>query len=1190
MGVDHDPAAPAAKQKVIGNYEIVATLGHGGMGEVFHARDLRLGRSVALKFLPQAIAPDRTAIDRFFLEARAASALNHPNIVTIYDIDDADGVPFIAMELIQGRTIRSVASESLPLERLAGIGVQVAEALAVAHKAGIVHRDIKPENIMVRDDGYVKILDFGLARVLPLGNGETAVETQFTNPGTFLGTIRYMSPEQARSEQLGAATDVFSLGLVLYELFTGEHPFHAESHLATLHAILSQRPIPLSHHRTGIPVALETIVLRMLEKDPRLRPTAADVHATLSELAAKSSPSPSLDTVIMSPRRFVGREKQIAELRAAFDSAAGGLGLMVCLAGEPGLGKTTLIEDFFSDLPARGLACNIARGRCSERLAGSEAYLPILEALESLFHSGSAGSAARIMKLIAPTWYVQIAPVTGDDSSRERTIADTKTASQERMKRELVAFLQEISRFEPLVLFFDDLHWADSSTVDLLSYLGPRLASTRLLVIGAYRTSELLAANHPFVQVKLEMQSHGLCREIPLGFLTREDVDAYLALEFPENQFPADLAAMIHAKTEGNALFIADMVRYLRARGVIAHQQGSWRLVESLPNIQSDLPESVRSMIQRKIDRLSEVDRRLLIAASVQGQEFDSTVVAKVLGVDAAEVEERLETLDRVHAFVRVIGERELPDSTLTLRCAFVHSLYQNTLYSALTATRRVSLSGAVARTLLDCYGSQSTEIAAHLALLFEAARDFSRACEYFIAAGRNATAVCANREAIGLLERAIANAGKVREPSRHAYIYDAASQLGNIYDTLTCQNESVDAFHLAAKAAAEMNDPAAQVQAMCGAANAFFLSKRMEECRQEHCRAHEIAHRHNLSGLIAAVDAVHSLERLSEGDFEASLQASDRALAVLRQKGLSAATLAGMNFRAGLHSWRLEYSEANRILDWTMQSARDLGVRGRILQNLFFRTLSFGHQGRIGEAIETLHEAKRIAEINGERFVLARIPNTLGWLHRELFDLEGALAFDLEGVRLSQQIDDNEAEINSRINAGQIHLLMGEHDRAFEQLQHAQSLLDRFNWFTWVFRIRLEAEFASYWLVRGDLPKADAHVSKSLDISTRALCRKHMAWGFKIKAHIAALDDRFDDARRGYEDALSVLSGHRCPPVEWQIRQAYGEFLSRCAGESAAGDYQIRQARAVVNSVAGSVPDERLRQALLASRPVRDL
>ena len=385
------------------------------------------------------------------------------------------------------------------------------------------------------------------------------------------------------------------------------------------------------------------------------------------------------------------------------------------------------------------------------------------------------------------------------------------------------------------------------------------------------------------------------------------------------------------------------------------------------------------------------------------------------------------------------------------------------------------------------------------------------------------------------------------------------------------------------------MNDREATVRAMCQTSNALFLARRMEDCRLEYNRAYDLVHQHNLTDLCATVDTVHAVERLAAGDFESALASYDRAVAVLRHAGLSAACLPGMTFRGGLHMWRLEYCEGEQILDWTMQTARDLGMRGRILSNLFFRTISFGHQGRIGEALQTMREARGIAELNGERFVLARIPNTFGWLHRELFDLERSLQFDLDGAQLSQQVGDNEAEISSRINAGQIYLLMGEPGRAFEQLQQAELLLDRFNWFTWVFRIRLEAEFGSYWLSRGDLRKAEGHVSNSLDIATRALCRKHMAWGLKLKADIATLDDRVHDARDNYVAALGVLTHHPCPPIEWQIRKSYAEFCRRTQ-ESGLGDDQIRHARALVNSLADSVADNSLRQLLLTSRPVREL
>jgi predicted ATPase len=247
-----------------------------------------------------------------------------------------------------------------------------------------------------------------------------------------------------------------------------------------------------------------------------------------------------------------------------------------------------------------------------------------------------------------------------------------------------------------------------------------------------------------------------VCREIKLEFLSHSEIEKYLALEFPEHRFPAELPALIHSKTEGNPLFMADLVRYLRDRGVIAEQNGRWVLALSLPTIERDLPESVRGMIERKIAQLSEEDRRLLVAASVQGYEFDSAIVAKALGLDPADVEERLETLERVYALVRFVSEREFPGRVLTLRYRFVHVLYQNALYASLRPTRRSQLSATVAEALLGCYGNQSATVAAELAFLFETARDWSRAADYYLAAADNASEVFALPEAGVLAERGL--------------------------------------------------------------------------------------------------------------------------------------------------------------------------------------------------------------------------------------------------------------------------------------------------------------------------------------------------------------------------------------------------------------------------------------------------
>src|SRR5262249_54482297 len=235
----------------LGVYEIVAPLGAGGMGEVWRARDSRLGREVAIKILPADVASDPGRLKRFEKEARSASALNHPNIVTIYDIGATDSVSWIAMERVDGKTLRELLfGGALPIKKLLPIAAQIADGLAKAHEAGIVHRDLKPENVMVTKDGLVKILDFGLAKLSTPGSGsdegsQLPTETG-TSPGVILGTVGYMSPEQAGAQPVDFRSDQFSFGSILYELATGKRAFQKGTAVDTLSAILHEEPKSLA--------------------------------------------------------------------------------------------------------------------------------------------------------------------------------------------------------------------------------------------------------------------------------------------------------------------------------------------------------------------------------------------------------------------------------------------------------------------------------------------------------------------------------------------------------------------------------------------------------------------------------------------------------------------------------------------------------------------------------------------------------------------------------------------------------------------------------------------------------------------------------------------------------------------------------------------------------------------------------
>jgi tRNA A-37 threonylcarbamoyl transferase component Bud32/tetratricopeptide (TPR) repeat protein len=749
----------------LGHYRLDAAIGRGGMGEVYRAFDTRLNRKVAIKLMRESSGERQRSVLRFLREARAASALNHPNIVTIHDVGETpSGAHFIVQELVEGRTLRSLLDEPMPLPQAIEIGRQVARALAAAHAAGIVHRDVKPENVMVRADGYVKVLDFGLARVVdPAGGSQSTQTNEDTAPDTLLGTTAYMSPEAARAASAGPPGDVFALGIVLYEMAAGRRPFVAATSIGVLAAIVSEHPVPLARLDPSIPYGFDDLVLRMLAKEPVRRPTAGEAVDRLTELLSGNPAAAPAARSTAAPRKTVGRETERNALRRAYAQAQRGASLIVGVTGEAGLGKSTLTEDFLGELAAGPDRPIVARGRCSERLAGSEAYLPVLEALDHLLRRTSSVSVDQLMRTVAPTWYTQVASSSGHPSFAEMR-KDAPAVSQERMKRELSALLEELSRVRPLVVFLDDLHWADVSTVDVLNYLAGRLASMRLLVLLTYRPSEMALAQNRFAGISSDLRARGLFEEIPLDVLAPGDVERYLALEFPGHRFPPAFAAFIHAKTDGTPLFMADLVRYLHDSGCIAEDQGAWRLTRSVETLPRDLPESVRSMIGRKIEQLDESDRRILVGASVQGYEFDSATISEALEVDPADVEERLEVLERVNVFVKRIAEEEFPDRTLTVKYQFAHVLYQNLLYGSLQPTRRASLSGRVARALVSRYGQHTGDVAGRLAVLFEAARDFAASAQHFYTAAQRAVALFAFREAVSLSERGLSALGGLQE------------------------------------------------------------------------------------------------------------------------------------------------------------------------------------------------------------------------------------------------------------------------------------------------------------------------------------------------------------------------------------------------------------------------------------------
>src|SRR3989454_7026576 len=661
------------------HYRIVGKIGEGGMGHVYQAEDTKLGRLVALKFLPPETIRDEKAKRRLTQEARAASALSHPNIVTIYSIDEQEGLDFIVMEYVPGETLKEALMRgAISFSQVLEIGEQVANALAAAHSLKIIHRDIKPANMLLTAGGQAKVLDFGLAKVIrPLPeeiDKEAPTMADLTGAGTILGTISYMSPEQTRGEVLDARSDIFSLGCVLYEAATGKLPFSGPSMLSVMHEIAAvEHPAP-STVNPDLPRDFDQIIGQALAKDRELRySSATDFKEALRNLRGASQQifsgfASAPETAGSDSTSFVGREPELKKLNDFLRQTFEGSGKIVFITGEPGIGKTSLTDEFVRNSRRAYPGLLFSRGRCVEQYGTGEAYLPFLEAAGGLLSGVARNQVANVFRTHAPTWCLQLPAAFVSTGAFEKLQQETIGATKERMLREMGDALGALAAQAPVVLLLEDLHWADPSSVDLLRHLCQRIPSQRVLIVGTFRPEDLERTNHPLKNYKAEMQAHKLCEEIALGSLSQEHIARYLKAHFAPNDFPLGLSALIQQKTEGHPLFATSLLQFLAERGDIARANEHWSLARPLSELDLEAPESVRGMIHKKIYSLAEQERRALAHASVEGEEIRSTVAAKLLDVDELELEEQLAHLEKIHRLIKTLGEEELPDGSLAIR------------------------------------------------------------------------------------------------------------------------------------------------------------------------------------------------------------------------------------------------------------------------------------------------------------------------------------------------------------------------------------------------------------------------------------------------------------------------------------------------------------------------------------------
>ena len=734
-----EPRLPSVEQPASfagGRYEVRRFLGEGGKKRVFLAHDTQLDRDVAFSLI-KTEGLDDTGRERITREAQSMGRLgSSPHIVTIYEIGTEAGQPYLVQELMSGGDVEGlVAGGPLPLARTLEIAKNVARGLAFAHDQGVVHRDLKPGNVWLAEDGTAKIGDFGLAVSLD--------RSRLTQHGMMVGTVAYMPPEQALGGEVTPQADLYSLGAMLYELVTGRPPFQADDPTAIISQHINTPPVSPSWHSEHCPPDLEALILKLLAKVPADRPaSAAEVLAALEAVdpnakSASHSDSSANPLDRLARGVFVGRERELEQLRGAFDNAYAARGSVVMLVGEPGIGKTRTTQELATYARMRGGA--VLWGGAQES-AGAPPYWPWVQVARAYRDQTLEDERRKQWQPYAADLQ-RIFPGLRDlfPGLPEPPPIESEEG-RFRLFDALSSFLRAVAAEKPLLVVLDDLHWADHVTLQMLTHVARELAHARVLVVGTYRDTDL-DRQHPLSRTLAELNREQLFTRINLRGLSRDEVADYIRAA-AHVEPPARLIERVHEETEGNAFFLAEVVNLMA-------QEGSF---EKTSSSEVAIPEGVKEALGRRLDRLSAEANELLSLAAVLGREFEHAQLVAVSGKADGEVLGLVE---------EALAARVLEETGVVGGYRFTHALMQETLLGELSAARRVRVHGQIAEALDTLYGDTAEAHAPELARHYSESSALNsthaeRTIELSRAAGQQAEAVVAWDEAAAHFERCL--------------------------------------------------------------------------------------------------------------------------------------------------------------------------------------------------------------------------------------------------------------------------------------------------------------------------------------------------------------------------------------------------------------------------------------------------
>jgi tetratricopeptide (TPR) repeat protein len=1107
-------------------------LGQGGMGRVYKAFDTLLERAVAVKVLSIGDSSGDQR-DQLLAEAKAVAKLNHPNVVAIYDAGLHDGVPFIVMELIEGSSLRENLTPTL--DESIALAKDMCAGLEHAHKNGIIHRDLKPANVMISADGQAKLMDFGLARIS--GRTRLSMESGLT------GTLAFLAPEIILGQPASELSDLYALGVILYEMTAGRPPFEGDNPAVLLSNHLHAPVVPPRAHNPALHPQLDTLMVRLLEKDPKRRPASAgEVLQSLSGLsepglaglvASTDAPVTSLLDRIASGR-LIGRNDELALATQLWLRALSGQAGLLLISGEPGIGKTRLAQAIIAQARIGGAI--ILNGGCYE-FEATTPYLPVAEAIRDWVHnrddqklSADLGSTAGELARLAPEIESKIGPLSPSPvlSPEEQRL---------RLFDNIAQFLERLAGDGGIIFFVDDLHWADRGTLALLSYLMRRLRESSLLFIGAYREIEL-DRKHPLAEALVQWNSQRLATRIQLTRLDLEETNTMIATLFWRDSVSDEFAEVIHRETDGNPFFIEEVVKALVEQGQIYWADDHWQRDE-LEELA--IPQSIKEAIGRRLNSLSEACIEILHSAAVIGKDFPYSLLASVSGENDDQLFDALEEAMQAQ-LIRQQGSESF---------VFTHDKIREVLYEEILSIRRNRLHLKIAQSMESAVDGPTPARVEDMAYHYIAAGVLEKGLDYALLAADQAGRLFAGDEALQYFREAFECAESLADERAQANILE---QMGDVYSSIGPLTSAVENYWKAAAlnpkerapiwvkiglvynttnddqgisvlqdALEELNpeeQPAPVAQALAALGRFHHYRCQYSAAIDLYDRALELAEPINDPIALTFIFAYTAGAYQHLAQLDRSMAWAEKSIAFGEKNDHFAAVAAGYEFFAENHiimgNWErtLEASHKER------QIAEKIGSAARLAWSRWSTGYAMFGLGKLSEAVEELERTVEQAITMGENRLVGLTNGTLAMVHADLGD-NLAMDYAAKALNEAERMVELFQQGYTLFVQGYANLHLGNLTEALEAFEGSKTLLENTeSRDVTLYRLPYHAEVH---LALGNVSQAEEYLSESLDLSLDIGAPHYEAVTHRVNGQLLTTKRQFEQAETAFAQAITI-------------------------------------------------------------------